>query len=521
MNLAHDILRTVLFLSVPCAAASAVPRERPNIVLIMADDMGFSDLGCYGGEISTPNLDRLATRGLRFTQFYNMGRCCPTRAALLTGLYPHQAGVGDMEPDLGEPEYQGYLNERCVTIAEALRPAGYRTLMSGKWNVGYRRPQWPVDRGFDRHFGLLRGASDYFDPRVGPRREVSPFALDGEAFTDFPDDFYATDAYSDHAVRCIEETPDGQPFFLYVGYTAPHSPLQARAEDIAKYKGRYREGWDVLRERRHARLIEEGIISSDTPLAPRDGRVPAWPAARDPGFEDLKMAIYAAQVESMDRGIGRIVAALERKGVLENTLIVFLSDNGGDGEEEEITRDLPPGVEGANYIYGRAWAQLSNSPFRGYKHEMLEGGINTPLVVHWPAVIKAPAVTRQVGHVIDLMATCLDAAGVEYPRTHNGHAVQPTEGRSLVPVFRTGRREPHSTLFWEHEGWRAVRQGDWKLVAAPSGPPWQLYDLAADPIELHDIAASHPGKVAELLALCDAWTERCGVRPWPELAPST
>ncbi len=522
-----NVLRRTLawaVVALPLLGASIVAAEEPqrtNIVLIMADDLGFSDLGCYGGEIDTPNLDRLARNGLRFTQFYNLGRCCPTRAALLTGLYPHQAGVGDMEPDLGEPEYQGYLNDRCVTIAEALRPHGYRTVLAGKWNVGYQRPQWPVDRGFDRHFGLLRGASDYFDPRVGPRNRVSQFALDDQPFTAFTGDFYATDAYTDLAVKEIEEKAGEKPFFIYVGYTAPHSPLQARPEDIARYRGRYREGWDALRERRHARQIKEGLIAATTPLAPRDGRVPEWRNSKEQDFEDLKMAVYAAQVESMDRGIGRIVAALDRRGVLDNTLLMFLSDNGGDGEAEDSTWDLPPGVKGSSYIYGRPWAQLSNTPFRGFKHEMLEGGINTPLIVHWPAVVKSPGISREVGHVIDLMATCLDAAGVGYPRSHNGRAVQPTEGRSLVPVFRTGTRAPHTALCWEHEGWRAVRQGPWKLVAEPRGPPWQLYHLSEDPIELNDVAAANPGKVRELIAIYEAWARRCGVRPWPELAPKS
>jgi len=520
MKLSHQALLTslVFFVSGGVAAA-AEPPPRPNIVLILADDMGYSDLGCHGGEIATPNLDRLAARGLRFTQFYNMGRCCPTRAALLTGLYPHQAGVGDMEPNLGEPEYQGFLNDRCVTIAEALRPHGYRTLLAGKWNVGYTRPHWPVDRGFDRSFGLLRGAGDYFDPRVGLRRNASPYALDDQPFTAFGDKFYATDAYTDHAVRWIDESAGQSPFFLYLAYTAPHSPLQAHPEDIAKYRGRYRAGWDALREQRHARLIESGLIDAATPLTPRDGRVPAWSKAGSPESEDLKMAVFAAQVECMDRGIGRVVEALERQGVLDNTLVLFLSDNGGDGEDEETTQDIPPGPKGGSHIYGRPWAQLSNTPFRGYKHEMLEGGITTPLIVHWPAVVRTAGLTPAVGHVIDLMATCLDAAGVEYPRTYQGRPILPTEGRSLVPVFRTGRREPPAALFWEHEGWRAVRQGDWKMVAEPRSPPWHLYDLAHDRTELSDVAAAHPDKVRELAGLYEAWAKRCGVRPWPEVAP--
>ncbi len=509
------LLASLLLASLTAPHAGAAP---PNIIVIMADDLGFSDLGCYGSEIATPNLDRLAAGGLRFTQFYNCGRCCPTRAALLTGLYPHKAGVGDMEPDLGNPAYQGFLNDRCVTIAEALRPHGYRTLMAGKWNVGYTRPHWPVDRGFDHHFGLLRGASDYFDPRVGPRRNASPFALDDQPFTAFDEKFYATYAFTAHAVRWIEESAGREPFFLYTAYTAPHSPLQAHADVIAKYRGKYREGWDVLRERRRARMVESGLLDAATPLSPRDSRVPAWSETGDHDFQDLKMAVYAAQVEEMDRGIGRIMAALERKGVLDDTLILFLSDNGGDGGNEASTKDLPPGPKASSHIYGRPWAQLSNTPLRGYKHEMLEGGITTPLIVHWPAVIRAAGITNEPGHVIDLVATCLEVAGVEYPQTHEGRAILPMEGRSLLPIFRTGKREPHHVLCWEHEGNRAVRQGHWKLVAMPAGP-WELYNLTIDRTEASNLAATNPQKVQALAALYDAWALRCGVVPWTEIAP--
>ena len=505
-------------LCIACGLACAAEAERPNIVIILADDLGFSDLGCYGSEIATPNLDRLAAEGLRFTQFYNAGRCCPTRAALLTGLYPHQAGVGHMESDLGTPAYQGFLSDHSVTIAEALRAHGYRTLLAGKWNVGHVRPHWPVDRGFDHFFGLLRGAADYFDPRIGKRRKSSPFALDDQPFTSFDEEFYATDAFTDCAVRWIEEPAEPKPFFLYLAYTAPHSPLQARPGDIAKYRGKYREGWDVLRARRMARLIGSGLLAAATPLSPRDGRVPAWSEAGDQDFEDLKMAVFAAQVECMDRGVGRIMAALDRKGVRNDTLILFLSDNGGDGEHETPTQDIPPGPKASSHIYGRPWAQLSNTPFRGYKHEALEGGIATPLIAHWPAVIRAAGITPEPGHVIDLMATCLDAAGATYPQTHEGRAVLPMEGRSLVPIFRTGRREPHAALYWEHEGHRAVRQGIWKLVSM-SGGPWELYDLGGDRTEARDLAAAHPEKVQDLATLYDAWARRCGVVPWAKIAP--
>lgn len=509
-------LAAMLCLSLLADASAAGVERRPNIVLIMADDLGYSDLGCYGGEMETPHLDALAADGLRFTQFYNAARCCPTRAALLTGLYPHQAGVGLMEDNLGRPAYQGFLNDRCLTIAEALRPAGYRSFAAGKWNVGYQRPHWPIDRGFERSFGLLRGAADYFDPRVGPRRNIGLFALDDAPFTSFDDKFYATDAFTDYAVRYIDEAAGREPFFLYVAYTAPHSPLQAWPDDIARYRGKFREGWDVLRGRRRRRMIELGLLGSGVQLAPRDVRVPAWSEIDDADFQDLKMAVYAAQVDRMDQGIGRIVAALKRSKVYRDTLILFLSDNGADGESEATTKDIPPGAKASSHIYGRPWAQLSNTPFRGYKHETHEGGIATPLIAHWPEVIAPGGVTHEPGHLIDVMATCLDVAGAEYPTQHDGRAMMPIEGRSLVPIFRTGRRPPHEALCWEHEGNRAVRFGDWKLVG-PRGQAWQLFDLKTDRTELHDLAQEHAEKLQELAAVYDAWAARVGVVSWNEL----
>jgi len=486
--------------------------RRPNIVLIMADDLGFSDLGCYGGEIETPNLDRLAAGGMRFTQFYNCGRCCPTRAALLTGLYPHQAGVGGMEEDRGLPGYRGFLNRRSITIAEGLAPAGYRSTMSGKWNVGFGKGQWPVDRGFARHFGLLRGAADYFDPRVGPRRNASLFALDRETYTEFPADFYATDAFTDYAVRYVEDhrkQSAADPFFLYVAYTAPHSPLQAPPELIAKYRGRYGVGWDELIRRRRARQKELGLWVGDVPETAVDKQVRAWTEVENADQLDLKMAVYAAQVDRLDQGVGRIVDGLRKADVFSNTLILFLSDNGGDGAPEGAVGP-EPGPKGSSHIYGRAWAHLSNTPLSGYKREMDEGGISTPLIAHWPGVIEPGRVSAAPGHVIDLLPTLLEVAGAEYPRTVAGEAITPVEGKSLVPVFRTGTRAPHETLAWEHDGRRAVRAGDWKLVADRNGP-WRLYDLASDRGEARDRAAEEPARVEELKRAYEAWAKRVGV----------
>lgn len=506
----QSLLRLFGLIAILGAASAAWGATKPNIVLILADDLGFSDLGCYGGEIDTPHLDRLADGGLRFTQFYNCGRCCPTRAALLTGLYPHQVGVGDMENDLGHPSYRGYLNDRCLTIAEALQPAGYRSFAAGKWNVGFRRTQWPVDRGFERYFGLLRGASDYFDPRVGPRAGISLFARDDQVLTDFPDDFYLTDAISDEAVSYLDQTGN-EPFFLYVAYTAPHSPLQARPTDIAKYRGRYRDGWNALAERRLARMAELKVIDATHPRAPSEPQIPDWSSlsAERIDFEDLKMAVYAAQVETIDRGIGRITAKLREKRLLDHTLIMFLSDNGADGWPEGATK-LPPGPKGSSHIYGRPWAHLSNTPLRGYKRELYEGGISTPLVVHWPHGLRQHGLTNEPGHVIDVLPTCLELVGAEYPRRVDDRAMTPLVGRSLAPIFSTGRRSPHAALYWEHEGHRAVRRGNDKLVA-PAGGKWQLYALATDRNESHDLAEERPDDVSELKTLYNTWAAEVGV----------
>jgi len=500
--------------------------KRPNIVLIMADDMGYSDIGCYGGEISTPNLDRLAAGGLRFSQFYNAGRCCPTRASLLTGLYPHQAGVGNMVGNQGYPTYQGYLNDRCVTIAEALKPAGYHTLMAGKWHVGEKRPHWPTDRGFDRYFGLISGAANYFDisKTKGPG-VVRQMALDDKPYQPPRDGFYMTDAFTDHAVKFLDEHGrDEKPFFLYLAYTAPHWPLHAWPEDIAKYKGKYLKGWDVLRRERYERMVKMGLVNDQWPLPPRDRENGPWEQEKDKELMDLKMAVYAAQIERMDRGIGRVLDKVRQLGKEPNTLVLFLADNGGCHEGgprgfDNRNNGLPPGGADSYMSYGQSWANASNTPFRRYKHWVHEGGIATPLIACWPGVIKnTGGITHEVGHIVDIMATCVDVAGIGYPRTHGNRPLTPAEGRSLLPVFEGRQRRGHEALYWEHVGNRAVRQGRWKLVAA-AGAPWELYDLEADRTELNNLTAAHPQKLEELKALYESWAQRCGVLPWPIKKP--
>lgn len=493
--------------------ATSAPSSRPDIVIVLADDLGFSDIGCYGAEIQTPNLDRLAAEGLRFTQFYNTGRCCPTRAALLTGLYPHQAGIGHMTGDYNLPGYQGRLHEQCVTIAEVLRAGGYRTLHVGKWHVGSQRGHWPLDRGFDRFYGIPGGGGHHF--RVPPGRELvrDNEVIEAEA------DWYTTDAFTDWAVRFLDEYGrQPQPLFLYLAYTAPHWPLHAHPEDIARYRGRYRGGWEQLRAQRHRRMLEMGLVRQEWLLAARDPSAQAWAEESDQEEMDLRMAVYAAQIDRLDQGVGRVVAKLDELGRRDNTLFLFLSDNGCSAE---VIRggdpDAPTGTADSYRSCGPGWANACNAPLRLFKSWVHEGGIATPLVACWPAVIQSGGgMTDQPGHVIDLMATCLDVAGVAYPSTFEGRQILPLEGKSLAPVLRGRQREPHAALFWEHEGNRAVREGNWKLVSKHPGA-WELYDLAADRTETHDLAGAHPEKVQQLAALYEQWAQRTNVVAWQDL----
>ncbi len=501
------------------AALSGQP-GRPNIILVMLDDMGFSDIGCYGSEIPTPNIDRLAANGLRFTQFYNTARCCPTRASLLTGLYSHQTGIGQMTDDKGWPGYRGFLNRNCVTIAEVLRPAGYRTFIAGKWHVGSEnKAWWPLQRGFDRFFGVPEGGGFYFKPKGG-RTVVLDNNVAYDENSTMPDGWYTTDAFTDYGITFVEEAVERrQPFFFYLAYNAPHWPLQAIREDIERHRGRYMVGWDALRQQRHQRMTEMGLVDEGWPLSPRDPEASAWEDVpqEKKRFMDWKMAIYAAQIERVDRNIGRLVRRLEELGVFDNTLILFLADNGGCAEGGIWGFDRMQGQLGSSdsdSSYGQSWANASDTPFKLYKHWVHEGGIASPLIAHWPGRIRDKGALRhQVGHVIDLMATCLDAAGVEYPTTHQGNDILPLEGKSLVPAFNDKPVE-REALYWEHEGNRAVRCGRWKLVSKYPGD-WELYDLEADRTELRNLAQEHPDKAEELRQMYDRWARRCGVRPWP------
>lgn len=496
------------------AAASAAPAadSRPNIIVILADDMGYSDIGCFGSEIRTPNIDRLASQGVRFTQFYNTARCCPARASLLTGLYSHQAGVGLMVSPHKYPAYQGYLNDHSATIAEVLNPAGYRTLMSGKWHVGENRPHWPRDRGFQRYFGLISGASNYF--RLDPGRQM---ALDDEPYTPPAEGFYMTDAFTRQAVDWIAEYGrKPEPYFLYLAYTAPHWPLHALPEDIARHRGKYRRGWDVLRRERHERQIAMGLLERRWPLTPRDELVPAWSEIQAKDEQDLRMAVYAAQIDRMDQGIGRVLEAVRKSGKEDNTLILFLADNGACAEEKirGAKPGVPPGPASSFLSYGRPWANLSNTPFRLYKHWVHEGGISTPLIARWPRGIRNRGrLIHQPGHLVDIMATVIDLARARYPASRNGIPLTPLAGTSLRPAFEDRQRGEERWLFWEHEGNCAVRHGHWKAVNRYPNR-WELYNMEADRTEMTGLAQSEPSRLQAMVARHQAWGREVGVVPW-------
>ncbi len=547
-------------LNLPAPAQRA---KQPNIVLIMSDDMGFSDIGCYGGESETPNLDRLAANGLRFTQFYNTARCCPTRASLLTGLYQHQAGVGHMMDDRGFPAYQGNLNRNCVTIAEALKPAGYRTYMAGKWHVTrHVKPEgpkhnWPRQRGFDKFYGTIIGAGSFYDPMTLCRDNTYITPENDPEYK--PQRFYYTDAISDNAVKYLkahEAESSEQPFFMYVAYTAAHWPMHALEEDIAKYKGKFDKGYAHYRAQRLKRLRQMGLIDEDWDMSEKAGD---WENVEHKEWEARCMEVYAAMIDRLDQGIGRIVAELRRQGTLDNTLVFFLQDNGGcaegmgrgknvnerwvsaikdrepmgpdelqptlwppmktrDGRPVRGGPDVMPGPDGTYIGYGRNWANVSNTPFREYKHWVHEGGISTPLICHWPGKIKTPGkLCNDPGHLIDIMATCVDVSGAEYPTEYKGNAIQPAEGVSLAPTFQAKHLRERA-IYWEHEGNRAVRRGQWKLVSKHPGG-WELYDMENDRTEMHDLASEHPGKVEELKSLYERWAQRAGVQPWPVRRP--
>ena len=510
-------MKALAVLAALVAGSCLASEERPNIVVILVDDMGFSDLGCYGGEIPTPHLDALADGGVRFMQCYNTARCCPTRASLLTGLYSHEAGIGHMTDDENLPGYRGRLSSNCPTVADVLLDAGYFTCMAGKWHVGQNQGVSPWNRGFIR--SLNPAAGGFYFPG-SPRYDLS---LNGEAIAAddprLPKDWYTTDLWTTFGLRFIDEArAAGKPFFLYVPHNAPHFPLQARAEEIDKFRGKYRAGWDALARQRWERQQDLGLVLPDWKPAGRPDEVVAWEtlsAAEQDRFDHL-MAVYAATVHLMDRSVGDLVAGLRERGVLDDTLILFLSDNGGNAESGPAGRTVgDPTDPASSWFCGQSWAFLQNVPFRRSKRYTHEGGIATPLIAHWPGGISARGEWRsQPAHVIDIMATCLDVADATVPAEHGGSPVPPAAGLSLVPAFRD---EPLSrdALYWEHIGNAAVRRGDMKLVRAGSTGQWELYDLAADRTEQDDLAAGRPAEVEALALAWQTWAERVHAVPAP------
>ena len=518
--------------------------QKPNIVVIMADDLGFSDLGCYGGEVDTPALNGLAENGLRFNAFYNTSRCCPSRAALLTGQYPHQAGIGQMTMDRNLPGYRGRLDEQTVTLAEVLKTAGYQTGMVGKWHVsptenlgGNEQLEWlnhqteketfsdldtyPTARGFDKYYGNIWGVVDYFDP----------FALVNgtEPVKEVPKDFYYTDAIGDSAVAYVDHfVREEKPFFLYVAHCAPHWPLMAPEEEIKKYEQVYDEGWQKIREERYKKLIEKGIFKGDTTKL-SEFMFPdlKWAENENENWDSRAMAVHAAMIDRMDQNIGKLIDKLEATGQLDNTVIMFMSDNGASSERPSqygIGFDRPSETRDGREIHypvkkseehlagpetvmsgiGPVWANVANTPFRYWKARVYEGGITSPFIVHWPAGIKENgAVKTQAAHIIDIMPTLLELSGATYPDEFNGNTIDPYMGESMVSAFTNTEEAPiNETLFWEHFGAAALRQGDWKLVKLDGNADWELYNLKEDRTEMNNLAAKYPER---LKAMQEEW----------------
>ena len=534
-------------------------KDKPNIIIIMSDDMGYSDIGCYGGVIETPVLDKMAENGLRFTQFYNNAKCCPTRASLLTGLYGHQAGIGHMTQDRGVEGYRGDLSNKAVTIAEVLKQTGYATYMSGKWHVTPHKTKakepskhnWPLQRGFDKFFGTIMGAGSFFDPGTLTR--------DNE-FIPPSENFYYTDAISDNAVGYIENHKDNNPFFMYISYTAAHWPMHAKPEDIAKYKGKFDEGWDVLRKQKYEKMLAMGLIKPHWELTKKDN-ILDWEDVELKQWNSSLMEVYAAMIDCMDQGIGRVITKLEEKGIYDNTLIFFLQDNGACAvpfglkekiapyhknvietdlkpmSKEELQKELVPkytrngkpvkagiglipGPADTYLAYDKSWANASNTPFRMYKSYLHEGGISTPLIVHWPeGIYKKNEFRKQPTHVMDIMATCIDVAGAKYPKTFNDNTIVPLEGISLIPTFKNENLK-NRTIFWEHGGNKAVRQGKFKLVSIwekENEFNWELYDLEEDRSETSNLITKMPDKAKEMENLWKAWAKKTNVLPWGDL----
>jgi len=520
------------------AFAQNVPdkkNSRPNIVLILADDLGYSDIGAYGSEVKTPNLDRLANEGIRFREFYNNSICAPTRASLITGQFSHKAGVGFFDVNLGLPAYQGFLNKESVTFAEVLKNSGYSTLMSGKWHVGKDSVERPLQRGFDRFYGILGGASNYYDAEPLPFGDKPyPVTLlkNNQQLHPKPNSYYFTDEIANNAIEFLDEqNKTNKPFFLYLAFNAPHWPLQALPEDIAKYKGRYDIGWDSLRLERIERQKKMGILEPNQTIAKHDPDVPEWNKLTydEQQFWKAKMEVFAAMIDRMDQNIGKVLAKLKQLGKDENTIVVFLSDNGSQGGFNSLNlknRGLvknagPVGTAGSFDYLEQPWAYVGNTPFRQYKNNMHEGGFRTPFIAWYPKKIKAGTITKGTGHIIDLAPTFYELAKANYPKQFAGNTINPLPGKSLIPVLfdakpTIDRGEP---LFWERAGNRAVRKGQWKIVSTFPKYEWELYNIEKDAGETTNLANEHPEIVDELSVDYFKWADKTGVVDYDKIKP--
>lgn len=513
----------------PAVGQKKPANKRPNIVLIMVDDMGYSDIGSYGSEIKTPNLDKLASEGIRFREFYNNSICAPTRASLITGQYPHRAGMGFFDVNLGLPPYQGFLNRETVTLAEVLKQNGYSTLMSGKSHLGKDSLSWPNQRGFDQFYGFIPGASNYFD--IGKYGKAEPVILiKNNKKEQLKPDEYLTNKITDNALTFLDEQDKlNKPFFLYLAYNAPHWPLQALPEDIEKYRGRYDIGWDSLRKERIARQKELGILQPGQKIAERDNEVPRWDNLTydQKQLWKSKMEVYAAMIDRVDQNIGRLRAKLEQLGKQDNTLIIFISDNGAQGGYSSPARKPqrnsgPIGSPGSYDFQEQNWAYVSNTPFRQYKNNMHEGGFSSPFIAWYPGKIKGGQLVKGTAHLIDIAPTFYELAGAKYPPTYNGKAIHPLPGKSMLPVLNgeaseIRRNEP---LFWERAGNRAVRKGNWKIVSTYPSYKWELFDLGQDRGETTDQSDAHPEIVNELSSDYAAWAEKNGVVDYDKIKPA-
>lgn len=554
-TLSKTLSFAALAVTASACGSDPVTEEKANILVILADDLGYSDLGCYGGEIQTPNLDRLAQNGVRFSRFYNAGRSCPTRASLLTGLYPHQAGIGRMTFDQHLPGYRGTMTHNGVTIAEVLGGAGYQTGMIGKWHVAETplRPdqrEWlahqvyheefapkenyPTYRGFQDFYGTIYGVVDYFDP----------FSLvNGEKpVKEVPKDYYSTIALSDSAVSYIERySTSEKPFFMYLSYHAPHWPLHALDEDIRKYENTYTVGWEAIRNARNERMKKLGIFEGQSDFLSDRPFAKEWNDNPDQEWDARAMAVHAAMIDRMDQEIGKVLKALEESGELENTIILFMSDNGcspeicqnyspGENDRPDMLRDgtpmvyprnkeVLPGPEITYASIGPVWANVANMPFRFWKAKMYEGGICTPMIAHWPAGmgVEKGSVVDAPCHIIDIMATSLEIADAEYPETYKGNGIIPFEGKSIVPILKTGTREGHDILGFEHFNEKSLMSKDgWKIIQPGRKAEWELYDLNTDRTEMHNVAAEYPERLNKMIADYDKWAERTMVVPKPD-----